>query len=79
VENHFHGRVLLIYEYGVIGTIVEKDAKTLGIEIILVGHLHGEIGGECAGGERQSQKEPYRKSGEYGFHLVEREHLLLAP
>ena len=55
VENHLHGRVLLVYENGMVRAVVEKYAETLSIEVILVGHLHGKIGAEqaWAGGQGQ--------------------------
>ena len=46
MENHFHGRVLLIDENGMIGAVVKKDTEPLSVEIVLVSHLHREIGAE---------------------------------
>ena len=43
VENHLHGRVLLVHKNGMVRAVVEKNAETLSIEVILVGHLHGKI------------------------------------
>ena len=48
VENHLHGGVLLVDEDGMIGAVVQKYAEPLGVEVILVGHVHGEIGAEQA-------------------------------
>jgi hypothetical protein len=56
VENHLHGRVLLVYENGMVRAVVEKNAETLSIEIILVGHLHGKIGAGQALGRDQGQE-----------------------
>ena len=44
VENHLHGGVFLIHENGMIGAVVQKNAEALGVEVILVGHLHGKFG-----------------------------------
>ncbi len=46
VEDHLHGRILLVYENGMVRAVVEKYAETLSIEVILVVHLHGIIGAE---------------------------------
>ena len=59
VKNHLHGRVLLVYEDGVVGAVVEKYAKTLSIEVILVGHLQGKIGAEKAWTGGQGQEETH--------------------
>jgi hypothetical protein len=47
--------------------VVEKDAKTLCVEVILVGHFHGKIGAEkaCAGGH--GQKKTNSDSGEHSL------------
>ena len=59
MENHLHGRVLLVYENGMVRAVVEKYAKTLSIEVILVGHSHGKIGAEQAWAGGQAQKEKH--------------------
>jgi len=43
---------------GMVRAVVEKYAKTLCIEVILVGHSHGEIGPEqtWAGGQGQEER-----------------------
>jgi hypothetical protein len=48
VENHLHGRILLIYKDGMISAVVEKYAKALSIKVVLIRHTHGEIGPEQA-------------------------------
>jgi hypothetical protein len=65
VENHLHGSVLLVYENGMVRAVVEKYAKTLCVEVVLVSHLHGKIGGEQAWGGGQGQEETNSESGEH--------------
>lgn len=56
MENHLHGRILLVYKNRMVGAVVEKYAKTLSIEIILVVHSHGKIGAEQAWARGQGQE-----------------------
>jgi hypothetical protein len=74
VENHLHGRVLLVYEDGMVGTVVEEHAKTLSIEVILVGHFHLKIGAKQAWAGGQSQEKTQSDSGEHRLN-----DLLLCP
>ena len=67
VENHFHGRILLVYENGVIRAVVEKDTKALSIEVILVGHRHGNIGAEKTWAAGQGQEQTHSNSVEHRF------------
>jgi hypothetical protein len=46
----------LVHKDGMIGAVVEKDAKTLSIEVILVGHFHGKIGAKGAGTEIRANR-----------------------
>ena len=59
VENHLHRRVLLVHENGMVCAVVEKNAETLSIEVILVGHLHLKTGAEEAWGGGQGQEETH--------------------
>ncbi len=43
VKNHLHRCVLLVYENGMVGAVLEKYAKALRTEVILVGRVHGKI------------------------------------
>jgi hypothetical protein len=65
MENHLHGRVLLVYEDGMVRAVVEKYAETLSIEVILVVHLHGKIGAEQARATGQGQEETHSDWGEH--------------
>ena len=64
-QNHLHGRVLLVYENGMVRAVVEKYAKTLSIKIILVGHSHGKIGAEQARAGGQGQEKTHSDSREH--------------
>jgi hypothetical protein len=75
VENHLHGRVLLVHKNGMVRAVVEKNAETLSIEVILVGHLHGKIGAGQASGRDQGQEEANSDSREHRLGLI----LLLCP
>jgi len=55
--------------------VVEKNAETLRVEVILVGHLHGEIGARQARGRDQRQEEANYDSREHRLGLI----LLLCP
>src|SRR5581483_1272718 len=79
VENHLHRRVLLVYKNGMVRTVVEKYAEALGVEIILVGHLHGKIGAEQARTGGHGQEKTHSDSGEHRWDqtlplLRERQH-----
>jgi hypothetical protein len=65
VENHLHGRVLLVYENGMVRAVVEKYAKALSIEVILVVHPHGKIGAKQTWAGGQGQEETNSDSGEH--------------
>jgi hypothetical protein len=45
--------------------VVEKDAETLGVEVILVGHLHGKIGARQALGRDHRQEKTSYDSREH--------------
>src|SRR5947209_1426368 len=75
VKNHLHGRVLLVDKNRMVRAVVEKDAEALSIEIILVGHLHGKIGGGQEWSRDQGQEEASYDSREHRFGLI----LLLCP
>jgi hypothetical protein len=45
--------------------VVEKYAKTLSIEVILVGHRHGKIGAEQAWAGDQGKEKTHSNSGEH--------------
>src|ERR1035438_6880675 len=57
VENHLHCRVLLVDEDGVVRAVVEKDAKTLCVEVVLFGHLHLKLSEASRSEERRGGKE----------------------
>jgi hypothetical protein len=50
--------------------VVETNAETLSIEVILVGHLHGKIGAGQAGGRDQDQEETNSDSREHRLGLI---------
>src|SRR5580658_3576578 len=75
MENHLHGRVLLVHENGMVRAVVEKNAETSSIEVILVGHLHGKIGAGQALGRDHGQEETNSDSREHRLRLI----LLLCP
>ena len=74
MENHLHGGILLVYENRMVRAVVEKHAKTLRIEVILVGHLHGKIGAEQAWagsqGQDQGKEETHFDSAEHRLDEV---------
>jgi hypothetical protein len=53
MEKHLHGRVLLVYENGMVRAVVEKHAETMRVEVVLVGHLHLNLG--ATGWQRDEQ------------------------
>jgi hypothetical protein len=55
--------------------VVEKNAETLSIEVILVGHLHGKIGADQARDPDQDQEERNFDSHEHRWRVI----LLLCP
>src|SRR5215469_12441986 len=70
VKNHLHGRVLLVNKHGMVRAVVEKDAETLRIEVILVGHLYGKIGAGQGLGRDQRQEETSSDSREHRWGLI---------
>jgi hypothetical protein len=70
VENHLHSSVFLIHENGMVRAVVKKNAKTLSIEVILVGHLHGKIGAGQAWGRDHGQEETNSDSRKHRLGLI---------
>src|ERR1700685_2668528 len=67
VENHLHGRVLLVHKNGMVRAVIKKNAETLSIEVILVGHLHGKISARQAWGRDQGQEKTSYDSHEHNW------------
>src|SRR6202043_3991483 len=54
-----------VHENGMVRAVVKKYAEALGIEVILVGHLHGKIGAGQVWGRDQGQEETSYDSREH--------------
>ena len=70
VENHLHGRILLVHKNRMVRAVVEKNAETLSIEVILVGHLHGKIGAGQVWDRHQGQQETNSDLREHRLGLI---------